>query len=46
VPTFGTNQAQADLSQPAAAAAAAAAQIHPTTINEESQVFPLLAPLL
>jgi hypothetical protein len=44
VPTFGTNQAQADLSQPAAAAAAA--QIHPTTINEESQVFPLLAPLL
>ena len=40
MPTFGTNQAQADLSQPAAA------QIHPTTINEESQVFPLLAPPL
>jgi len=41
VPTFGTNQAQADLSQPAAA------QIHPTTINdEESQVFPLIAPSL
>jgi hypothetical protein len=45
VPTFSSfffaiNQAEAHLSQ------AAAAQIHPTTINEEYQVFPLLSPPL